>query len=64
MDEFATSAGRLAGWAGATLGWRPGEFWSATPAEGAAVYVAFAARGEAPPAEDELARLQEQFPDG
>ena len=31
------AAARLAGLAGAVLGWRPGEFWDATPAELAAL---------------------------
>lgn len=30
---FAASAARLAGLAARALGWRPGEFWAATPAE-------------------------------
>lgn len=35
--EFAAAAVRLAGFAGVVLGWRPGEFWAATPAELSAV---------------------------
>ncbi len=31
--HFAPGAVRLAGLAARLLGWRPGEFWSATPAE-------------------------------
>ena len=31
--SFAESAARLAGLAARALGWRPGEFWAATPAE-------------------------------
>lgn len=30
---FATAAARLAGLAAQVLGWRPAEFWAATPAE-------------------------------
>ena len=30
---FAPVAARLAGLAARVLGWRPGEFWAATPAE-------------------------------
>jgi hypothetical protein len=30
---FGESAARLAGLAAGALGWRPGEFWAATPAE-------------------------------
>ncbi|KQN00862.1 hypothetical protein ASE85_09590 [Sphingobium sp. Leaf26] len=44
MTRFADGAGRLAGVAGWLLGWRPDEFWRATPAELAAVLRA--ARGE------------------
>ncbi len=36
-DHFAPAALRLAGMAGRLLGWRPAEFWAATPAELAAV---------------------------
>lgn len=44
-DAFATGAQRLAGLIPRRLGWRPGEFWDATPAELAAILAA----GEAPP---------------
>ncbi|WP_420146070.1 phage tail assembly chaperone [Sphingobium sp.] len=37
MTRFADAAGRLAGVAGWLLGWRPDEFWRATPAELACV---------------------------
>ena len=37
MTRFADGAGRLAGLAGWLLGWRPDEFWRATPAELASV---------------------------
>ncbi|WP_409593589.1 phage tail assembly chaperone [Sphingobium sp. SA2] len=37
MTRFAEGARRLAGVAGWLLGWRPEEFWRATPAELAAV---------------------------
>lgn len=50
--------------AGALLGWRPEEFWRATPAELAAVLGALAGGGGAPVTSDELARLKEMFPDG
>ena len=60
---FSDSAARLAGLAGLLLGWRPEEFWAATPAELAAVLGA-AASGEAPASSGDLARLMERFPDG
>lgn len=60
---FGESAARLAGLAGALLGWRPDEFWRATPAELAAVIAALAPGAE--PAGDHamLSRLKELFPD-
>lgn len=60
------SAGRLAGVAGAVLGWRPDEFWLATPAELAAILAAMAGEGAAalPPDAGTCARLMEMFPDG
>jgi hypothetical protein len=58
---FSDSAARLAGLAGALLGWRPDEFWNATPAELAAI-LAPAAPSAASAAD--LARLEEMFPDG
>jgi uncharacterized phage protein (TIGR02216 family) len=62
---FSEAAARLAGMAGALLGWRPDEFWRATPAELAAVLAALTGdAGAAPLSRDELARLKERFPDG
>ena len=60
---FAEGAGRLAGVAGALLGWRPDEFWRATPAEVAAVFEALAGDGAAGANGEELARLMGLFPD-
>lgn len=65
MARFSAAARRLAGLAGAALGWRPDEFWSATPEELAAVLEALAPGDEAPPlGRAELARLMEEHPDG
>jgi len=64
---FAASATRLAGLAGALLGWRPDEFWRATPAELEAVLAAFATPPTAAgllPDVATIAALKEQFPDG
>lgn len=58
MGERATL---LAGLAARLLGWRPDEFWRATPAEMAA---ALHDKMVEPVAGDELQRLREQFPDG
>lgn len=60
---FSENAARLAGIAGALLGWRPDEFWRATPAELAAILTAIRPETAAMSA-DELARLKEMFPDG
>jgi uncharacterized phage protein (TIGR02216 family) len=61
---FSEAAARLAGLAGALLGWRPDEFWRATPAELAAVLAALTGSEAAPLSRAELARLEERFPDG
>ena len=61
---FSDTAARLAGLAGALLGWRPDEFWRATPAELAAILDAMAPDAPAPACADDLARLKEMFPDG
>jgi uncharacterized phage protein (TIGR02216 family) len=63
--SFAASAGRLAGLAGVLAGWRPDEFWRATPAELEAVMIALSGGEDAAPAgAGDVARLQEMFPDG
>lgn len=36
-ETFATGAARLAGLVPRVLGWRPNDFWNATPAELAAI---------------------------
>jgi hypothetical protein len=46
MERFSEAAGRLAGLAGALLGWRPEEFWRATPAELGTVLAAMMGPGE------------------
>lgn len=63
MAEFAVAAARLAGLAGALLGWRPNEFWKATPAELAAVLEALAPQDDGL-GSGELERLMGMFPDG
>lgn len=62
--DFASGAARLAGIATLLLGWRPDDFWRATPAELATILAAFGA--PAAPAGDSalIMRLQEAFPDG
>jgi hypothetical protein len=62
-SAFTHSAARLAGFAGAVLGWRADEFWGATPAELAAVLGAMAPAEGAGMSSGELGRLIEMFPD-
>jgi uncharacterized phage protein (TIGR02216 family) len=65
VAEFAAAAERLAGLAGALLGWRPDEFWRATPAELATVLRAMSGGGhDAAASQADLQRLMEMFPDG
>jgi uncharacterized phage protein (TIGR02216 family) len=64
MTTFAHAAGRLAGQAGAVLGWSPNAFWAATPAELAAVVAAVAGEAADPPDTATIERLKEAFPDG
>ena len=59
--KFGERAVALAGPAARMLGWRPDEFWRATPAELAALLQDDLIE---PVAGDELERLMEQFPDG
>lgn len=63
MERFSEAAGRLAGLAGALLGWRPDEFWRATPAELGAVLRAMLGPEEERATRADLARLMERFPD-
>ncbi len=62
--DFAGVAKMLSGIAARLLGWRPHEFWQATPDELAA---ALALPGDplaAPPSPDAIAALRALFPDG
>jgi hypothetical protein len=62
--QFANNATRLAGLTAALLGWKPDEFWAATPAELATVLAAFSPSIDAAPDAKTLEQLKEQFPDG
>ncbi len=62
-ERFGESAARLAGLAGALLGWRPEEFWRATPAELGAVLGAMAGATETGASRVDLDKLMEKFPD-
>ena len=61
--RFGNAATRLCGQCALLLGWRPAEFWAATPAELACVLSAYAPREEAPPDAVALQKLMELFPD-
>ena len=61
---FGDAAARLAGFAGAVLGWSPDAFWRATPAELATVVAALTGGQVAPADAGLVARLREVFPDG
>ena len=62
-ERFGEAAARLAGLAGALLGWRPDEFWRATPAElGTVLETMLGPEAEAASRSD-LERLMERFPD-
>ena len=66
MAGFADTAARLAGVAAVLLGWRPDEFWRATPEELAGVLAALAGDGgaDAPVDGAVVERLRAMFPDG
>jgi len=59
--RFGESAGRLCGAAAMLLGWRPAEFWDATPADLAS---ALQLNGELEgPDGETIAALMRRFPD-
>ena len=65
MDAtFAACARRLAGLVPRALGWRPHEFWDATPAELAAIFATRDGVGGEPLSRAELATLMEHDGDG
>ena len=59
---FGDAAARLCGAASVLLGWRPDEFWGATPAE---LAIALQVPGDAaePPDGELIAALRRRFPD-
>jgi Phage tail assembly chaperone protein, TAC len=61
---FSESATRLSGLASALLGWRPDDFWHATPEELATVLAALAPPPEASGDAALITQLKELFPDG
>jgi Phage tail assembly chaperone protein, TAC len=60
---FADAAVQLCGQCALLLGWRPAEFWNATPAELGCVLNAIEVQTEAPPDASDLQTLMELFPD-
>ena len=63
MERFSDAAERLAGLAGALLGWRPDEFWRSTPAELGAVLGAMLPSTDDAVSRGDLHQLMQQFPD-
>ncbi len=61
---FTEYALKLCGQSALLLGWRPADFWAATPAELACVLAAMAPQINAPPEADDIQKMMEQFPDG
>lgn len=62
--RFAATARQLAGQAALLLGWRPAEFWAATPAELAAIFAVQASIQPPSLTRDHLTALLEQDRDG
>lgn len=64
-ERFGLAAVALAGMMARAFGWRPDEFWAATPADVAAVLGAWGEGGvEAAVDRAGLTAMMEQFPDG
>jgi hypothetical protein len=61
MSNFGDAAARLSGAASLLLGWRPEEFWNATPAE-LALAMTIETTVDAPDAET-IEALRHRFPD-
>ncbi|MEO0441902.1 MAG: phage tail assembly chaperone [Pseudomonadota bacterium] len=59
-DDLRASAARLAGLIPATLGWTPDQFWTATPAELAAILVALSPASSASASTQPLDKTQLQ----
>jgi hypothetical protein len=59
-QSFGAAARRLAGLTAQMLGWRPAEFWDATPGELAAILLPDVGGGGAPLSRDEFTRMMER----
>lgn len=64
LVDFTQSATRLSGQTAILLGWRPDEFWRATPAELHAVVTALLPPECTLMDRSTLSQLQGHFPDG
>jgi hypothetical protein len=62
-DHFVGMARILSGQTAILLGWRPDDFWNATPAELAAILAAFLPAGDDAADGEILTQLMELFPD-
>lgn len=60
---FGEVAARLAAHTALTLGWRPDDFWGATPAELLGILQVVAGDNEAPPSANEIQTMMALFPD-
>jgi uncharacterized phage protein (TIGR02216 family) len=63
MMNFTDVAVKLCGHSAVLLGWKPGEFWQATPAELGCVLSAVTGQNEAPPDSADIQMLMNKFPD-
>lgn len=63
-ERFGPAALALLGVMARVPGWRPDDFWSATPADAAAVLAAWRDEEAVGPGRAALAAMMEQFPDG
>lgn len=61
---FTDAAFKLCGQSAMLFGWRPEEFWSATPAELECVLTALIPKCGSPPDSLAIQNMMEQFPDG
>ena len=61
---FGETALRLSAICALQLGWRPDEFWNATPAELLAILQGSDGQDAAPPDPNEIQKLMSLFPDG
>lgn len=61
--NFADLAVQLCGQCALLFGWRPNEFWAATPAELACIARALTAQADVPHDRSDLEKLMQLFPD-